>query len=335
MRTTRGCPPKSARLSRVGAVDFRAVATFVAVVDTGQFQEAAADLGISQQAVSKRIAGLEAEYGTQLFRRTPHGAELTATGRLLLPHAREILLACRRAEAALRPPTRPLRVDVIATRVGSAALLRRFHHAHPAVQLDVLTLRGDAALRAVADGEIDAALLAVATPLPESVLARRVYDEPLQLLVGSEHPLAERHSIRLAELREVRLWMPGLAPGTEWDAYYRDLTADFALDIDRAGPNFGMEHLLDTIGDDPRTATLIGVDTRIDAGSRRTLRRIELTDPTPCYPWSVCVRADDQHPAVPTLLDHLARDRPAEPADRWLPPWAPAESLPHRISPVR
>ncbi|MGS2810312.1 LysR family transcriptional regulator [Nocardia sp. MW-W600-9] len=317
-------------------MDFRAVATFVAVVDTGQFQEAAIDLGISQQAVSKRIAGLETAYGTQLFRRTPHGAELTATGRDLLPHAREILLACRRAEAALRPPTRPLRVDVIATRVGSAALLQRFHRAHPTVRLDVLTLRGDAALRAVADGEIDAALLAVATPtLPEAVLARRVYDEPLQLLVGAEHPLAERHSIRMAELREVPLWMPGVVPGTEWDAYYRDLTADFALDIDRAGPNFGMEHLLDTIGDDPRIATLIGVDTRIDAASRRNLRRIELTDPTPCYPWSVCVRADDPHPDAATLLAHLARDRPAEPADRWLPPWSPAEhdlpTLPHQV----
>ncbi|MEV0064496.1 LysR family transcriptional regulator [Nocardia sp. NPDC050718] len=311
-------------------MDFRAVATFVAVVDTGQFQEAAIDLGISQQAVSKRIAGLEAAYGTQLFRRTPHGAELTATGRELLPHAREILLACHRAEAALRPPTRPLRVDVIATRVGSAALLQRFHRAHPAVELDVVTLRGDAAVPAVADGEIDAALLAVASPvLPDAVVAHRVYDEPLQLLVGAEHPLAERPSIRMAELRTVRLWMPGLATGTEWDAYYRDLTADFDLDIDRAGPNFGMEHLLDTIGGDPRTATLISLDTRIEAASRRNLRRIELIDPTPCYPWSVCVRTDDTHPAVPTLLAHFATGRPVEPADRWLPPWARADaSLP-------
>ncbi|MEV6064463.1 LysR family transcriptional regulator [Nocardia asteroides] len=300
-------------------MDLRAVATFVAVADTGQFQEAAADLRVTQQAVSKRIAALENTHGVRLFRRTPHGAELTPAGLALLPHARDILLACRRAEAALRP--RPLRVDVIATRAGSAALLQRFHHAHPAVPLDIVTLRGDAAVRAVADGEIDAALLSVpsAAALPDTVTAHRVYDEPLQLLVGAEHPLAERHSLRTAELRTVPLWMPGLVAGTEWDAYYRDLTAAFTLDIDRAGPNFGMEDLLDSLAAGPRLATLIGVDTRIDPGSRRTLRRIDLTGPTPCYPWSIVVRAGAGHPFLSTLLTHLEHHRPAEPADRWLP----------------
>ncbi|MEI4422399.1 LysR family transcriptional regulator, partial [Streptococcus agalactiae] len=62
-------------------MDFRAVATFVAVADTGQFQAAAADLGITQQAVSKRVAALERADGVRLFRRTPRGAELTAAGR--------------------------------------------------------------------------------------------------------------------------------------------------------------------------------------------------------------------------------------------------------------
>ncbi|GEM34826.1 LysR family transcriptional regulator [Nocardia neocaledoniensis NBRC 108232] len=304
-------------------MDFRAVATFVAVADTGQFQEAAVDLGITQQAVSKRVAALEREYGVRLFRRTPRGAELTAPGRDLLPHARDILTACRRAEEALRPPARPLRVDVIATRGGAATLLRRFHRAHPTVELDVVTLRGEAAIAAVADGAIDAALLAITGDgLPGTVRTHRVHDEPLQLLVGAEHPLAEHLSLRTAELREVPLWMPGLTPGTEWAAYYRQLSAAFTLDIDRSGPNFGMEHLLDTIEASTSIATVIGVGTVIDPSSRPRLHRIDLRDPTPCYPWSVCVRTSDTHPALPLLLDHFARDRPPEPTDRWLPTWA-------------
>jgi DNA-binding transcriptional LysR family regulator len=40
-------------------VDLDAVRTFVAAAGTGQFQEAATDLSITQQAVSKRIATLE------------------------------------------------------------------------------------------------------------------------------------------------------------------------------------------------------------------------------------------------------------------------------------
>ena len=49
--------------------------TFVAVADAGQFQEAAADLSITQQAVSKRIAALEKELGVWLFTRTARGAQ--------------------------------------------------------------------------------------------------------------------------------------------------------------------------------------------------------------------------------------------------------------------
>ncbi len=47
--------------------------TFVAVADTGQFSEAAASLSITQQAVSKRVAGLEKDLGVRLFARTARG----------------------------------------------------------------------------------------------------------------------------------------------------------------------------------------------------------------------------------------------------------------------
>jgi Bacterial regulatory helix-turn-helix protein, lysR family len=46
-------------------VDLDAARTFVAVVDAGQFQHAATDLSITQQAVSKRIAALETDLGVR------------------------------------------------------------------------------------------------------------------------------------------------------------------------------------------------------------------------------------------------------------------------------
>lgn len=70
------------------------------MAEEGQFRLAADRLGISQQATSKRVASLEVELGTTLFRRVPAGAELTADGRVLLPHARVV--------TAYRPrPRRP------------------------------------------------------------------------------------------------------------------------------------------------------------------------------------------------------------------------------------
>ncbi len=50
-------------------LDLARVRAFVAVADEGHFGRAAAALSISQQALSKRIAALEAELGTRLLNR--------------------------------------------------------------------------------------------------------------------------------------------------------------------------------------------------------------------------------------------------------------------------
>lgn len=77
--------------------------TFVVAADAGQFQEAAAALSITQQAVSKRIAALERELAVRLFTRTARGARLTIDGQAFLPHARELLRVAERADASVRP----------------------------------------------------------------------------------------------------------------------------------------------------------------------------------------------------------------------------------------
>lgn len=84
-------------------MDLDAVRTFVAAADAGQFQQAAAALSITQQAVSKRIAVLEKDLDVRLFTRTARGARLTIDGQAFLPHARELLRVAERADASVRP----------------------------------------------------------------------------------------------------------------------------------------------------------------------------------------------------------------------------------------
>jgi DNA-binding transcriptional LysR family regulator len=93
-------------------MDLDAVRTFVTAADLGQFQSAADDLEVTQQAVSKRIAVLEKELGVRLFTRTARGAQLTVDGQAFLPHARALLAAAESAIASVRPGQRALRVDV-------------------------------------------------------------------------------------------------------------------------------------------------------------------------------------------------------------------------------
>ncbi|MFB6620285.1 LysR family transcriptional regulator [Streptomyces sp. NPDC056367] len=307
-------------------MDLEAVRTFVAAADGGRFQEAAAELSVTQQAVSKRIAALERSLGVRLFTRTARGAELTIDGQAFLPHARELLRVAERAVASVHPGRRPLRVDVIASRVAPSGLMRGFHRAHPEIDLDVVMLFDiETAIAALRSGAIDASFRAVAAPgrpLPEDIESVRVLDEPLQLLTGPAHALAGARSVTVAQLAGHRIWMPGIVPGTEWAAYYDDLVAEFGLTIEATGPNFGSDALLDTVADTPALATFMGEQTRLVWPAGHGLRRIPVTDPTPVYPHSLLWHRDNPHPALAALRAHLAATAAEhDAAGTWAPGW--------------
>ncbi|WP_424886985.1 LysR family transcriptional regulator [Streptomyces sp. XH2] len=316
-------------------MDLEAVRTFAAIAEAGQFQKAAVDLSVTQQAVSKRVAALERDLGVRLFTRTPRGAELTIDGQAFLPHARELLRVAERAVASVRTGHRPLRVDVINSRGAASGLMRGFHRAHPEIDLDVLMLFDvETAVTAIRSGAIDASFRAVAAPgrpFPEDIKSVRVLDEPLQLLTGPDHALADATSVTVAELTGHRIWMPGIVPGTEWAAYYDDLVAEFGLTIEATGPNFGSDALLDTIADTPALATFISERTlpQLPLGGTpdarpagHGLRRIPVTDPTPVYPHSLLWHRDNPHPALTTLRTHLAAASPGgDTAGTWAPGW--------------
>ncbi|MEV0680079.1 LysR family transcriptional regulator [Actinosynnema sp. NPDC050436] len=298
-------------------MDLDAVRTFVAVVDAGRFQRAAEDLAVSQQAVSKRVAALERELGVRLLTRTASGARPTADGEAFLPHARELLAAARRAVAAVRPGRRPLRVDVIGRRLAPADLLRDFHRAHPEVELRAVTLHdADAAVDALLSGTVDASFRAVTKP-PEGIAAARVLDEPIRLLTGPRHEFADAGAVTPADLAGHRIWMPGVAPGTEWGAFYEEFAAAFGFTLDPVGPHGGTEPLLDVLARSTDLVTFVGDQTRLLWPAEYDLRRTDLHRPTPVYPHSVLWRADNPHPALAALRAHLT-SRPSQP-DTWTP----------------
>ncbi|MBO0515748.1 LysR family transcriptional regulator [Streptomyces beijiangensis] len=308
-------------------MDLEAVRTFVAAADAGRFQDAAAELSVTQQAVSKRVATLEKKLGVRLFTRTARGARLTIDGQAFLPHARDLLRAEERALASVRPGRRALRVDVIGRRLAPAGLLGDFHRAHPEVDLDVVTLfDADAAVDALRSGTIDASFRAITMPgrhLPDDIASFRAHDEPIQLLTGPVHELADAGTVTPAELVGYRIWMPGIVPGTEWAAYYDALAAAFGLTIETTGPDFGTEPLLDTIAGSRTLATFVGEQTRLVWPADQGLRRIAVRDPVPVYPHSLIWHRENAHPGLGALRDHLRAGRSGSTeGGTWTPAWA-------------
>jgi DNA-binding transcriptional LysR family regulator len=306
-------------------MNVEAVRAFVAVAEEGQFQRAADRLDVSQQAVSKRIAALEAALGTTLFKRTPSGAALTQDGRTFLPHAGTILAAVSAAYASVQPGTRPLRVDVLARGSGPVDLLRDFCDENPSVAVEMLVGGGAAStFKSLLAGEIDAGYAYVrdaANELDPALARSYAFLEPAHVIVGLRHPLASAREARAAELARYRAWVPGIVPGSEWETYYQDFADAFGIDIDPTGYAVGSESVFDAVAGSRSLVTLVGARNRVGWPGGLGLARLPIVDPVPLYPWSLVWRADTVHAGAKRLVSHVKRafEPPAAGAAVWLP----------------
>ncbi|MEV4670176.1 MULTISPECIES: LysR family transcriptional regulator [Actinomadura] len=306
-------------------MDTEALRSFVRAAELGQLQHAADELGVTQQAVSKRIAALERTLEVRLFTRTARGVELTLDGQAFLPHARSVVSGVERAVAAVRPGSRALRVDVLGLRSAQAAVLHDYWRSHPGTDLDVVVLRVNdprVVVAAIQAGDIDASFRTITDPtaLPADVRMIRAFEFPLELLVGPRHPLAAAPRLTPRQLRGHRIWMPGIAPRSEWAEFYDRLATEFDLRIDATGPHFGDEVLQETLADSADVATLVGARDRYVWPANYDLRRIPIVNPALGYPLSLLLPSANPHPGLRGLITHL-RNQPGLPEPSWLPSW--------------
>jgi len=119
------------------------LAVLAKVVDLNGFSAAARALGVPKAAISRAVAELETALGVRVLQRTTRRLSLTAAGRIVYPHAKQLAEATeavRSQIARLRlPPTGPLRVAADATygRVLLAPLVPRFLESFPELPLEV------------------------------------------------------------------------------------------------------------------------------------------------------------------------------------------------------
>jgi DNA-binding transcriptional LysR family regulator len=161
---------------------------FAAVAREGSFTGAAEQLYVSQPAISKHVASLEAELGAQLVVRNRRGASLTSAGELLADYvlrAEALLANARRALAAggdAQVGTLAVAASGIPGTYLLPSVLARFHEQHPAVELDFRLSTSAGALDLVRAHEVELALVGGLTVPPELESEPLVEDEVV--LVG-------------------------------------------------------------------------------------------------------------------------------------------------------
>ena len=161
---------------------------FAAIARRGSISQAAHELYISQPAVSKHLASLESELGTQLVVRGRGGAKLTPAGELLADYVlrAEALLAnaSRAVSAALEADagTLSLAASGIPGTYVLPELLARFRNAHPDVELEFEVTTSGGALERVRSHRVELAVVGGMTVPPELESVPLLEDEVV--LVG-------------------------------------------------------------------------------------------------------------------------------------------------------
>jgi DNA-binding transcriptional LysR family regulator len=204
--------------------ELRHLRAFAAIADEGNVTRAAARLHITQPALSRTLAQLEAHLGVRLIERTTHHLELTAAGRLFHHRVRAALAAVDEVLDPARAATWPLRLGHAWSGLGShtTAVLRRWSETHPEIPLELLRIDDRAA--GLTQGRVDAAVVREPITLP-GVRTAHLFAEPRMAAVPSDSPLAARSPLTLADLAAhpvalntvsgtttVELWPEGARP---------------------------------------------------------------------------------------------------------------------------
>lgn len=180
------------------------LAQFEAVARHEHVTRAAQELGMPQPTLSRAIVRLEEDLGVALFARHGRTLSLSPAGRAFLSSVERALTDIERATESVRADVDPAAGKVafgFLHTLGSETvpgLIRAFRADHPKVRFQLVQNYGEAMIERLRAGDLD---LCLTSPVPDypDLVARRLDEQKLRLVVPDDHPLAARKRIRLAE----------------------------------------------------------------------------------------------------------------------------------------
>lgn len=191
-------------------MELRHIRYFLAVAEEGSFTRAAARIGIGQPPLSLQIKDLEAEVGTQLFHRVPHGAELTEAGRAFRDAVATMPAQAADASHAARRAARGETGSLALGCIGSAVInpivstaIRGFRRAWPDVDLSFEEASSAALSAGLRDGRLGAAILRPDRSAAKDLRLHVLAEDELVVALPNGHRLAgDSGPIDLAALAE-------------------------------------------------------------------------------------------------------------------------------------
>lgn len=185
-------------------MDTKKYEVFVKTVELSSLTRAAQELGLTQSAVSHIVAGMEAELGLPLLKRSRTGARLTPEGERLLPFLREIVgqerLLYQTAEELRTVVKGKIRVGTF-TSVAThwlPGMMMEFQKEHPEVDFQLFNGDYHDVNTWLADGSVDLGFIALPSKLNCQCVP--LYEDALMAVLPKGHPLSAETVCRVADV---------------------------------------------------------------------------------------------------------------------------------------
>lgn len=220
-------------------MELRQLRYFVTVGETMSFSKAAQKLCVTQGTLSQQIKQLEGEIGSDLFERTSHKVELTEAGTELMQYARKTLDAaheCTQAAGDLRKGLRgTLHIGLTHSFKNLLkSTVRDFLKTYPDVRLNIHYGTATELLRLLREKKIDFFVAFKPLATHADLESIPLFASRLAVIMRRGHPLADRKSLTMDELRRHRIALPsGVLQSRE--AFER------FVDLDMGGLNVCLE----------------------------------------------------------------------------------------------
>ncbi|RQS24213.1 LysR family transcriptional regulator [Burkholderia sp. Bp8989] len=193
-------------------MDSSLIEYFLRVAELGSINKAAADLRLSQPALSRHIVSLEHQMRARLFARTRGGVKLTEAGTLLLERSRPILRQLAKlvedvgdcAAGQLSIGVAPSWQHMF-TATYVSTLLEKF----PGVSLRVHEGASHELREVMHAGMLDLAIVPFEGTPPHGYVHTPLVREPLVLVTKKGGKLTPDHPVSLSRLEDLKLALPG------------------------------------------------------------------------------------------------------------------------------
>jgi len=189
-------------------MDFIALHYFRTVAKYENMSRAAADLHITQPALSKSISLLEESLGVELFDRNGRSIKLNRYGKFFLERTEFILQEYDRAKEDLLNLVAPGQGEVSIGFMHTLglevipSLMTDVKKVYPKMKFQLSQSNSSELMKKLEQGELDLCLIS-SLDTNNDVVWERLWDEELFLIVPSQHPLANKDRVKLSEFAEL------------------------------------------------------------------------------------------------------------------------------------